>query len=66
MVVLMKPPITRVASSLECGSQTVRNAIHDFNKEVVLEALKPGSSRPGHLYVAFDEEGAEACAGSRL
>jgi transposase len=51
------PP--RIAETLGCGSQTVRNAIHAFN-ERGLDALKPGSSRPRHLRTAFDEEGAEA------
>ncbi len=37
------PP--KIAASLGCASQTVRNAIHDFN-ERGLGALEPGSSRP--------------------
>jgi hypothetical protein len=51
------PP--KIARSLGCGSQTVRNAIHDFN-ERGLDALEPGSSRPKRTRAAFDEEGAEA------
>ena len=35
----------RIAENLGCGSQTARNAIHDFN-ERGLVALTPGSSRP--------------------
>jgi transposase len=50
------PPI---AEDLRCGSQTVRNAIHDFN-EKGLDALIAGSSRPGRLHTAFDADGAEA------
>ncbi|MDP8973342.1 MAG: helix-turn-helix domain-containing protein [Actinomycetota bacterium] len=50
------PP--KIARSLGCGSQTVRNAIHDFN-EGGLAALKPGSSRPKRTRAAFDEESAE-------
>jgi transposase len=51
------PP--KIAASLGCGSQTVRNAIHDFN-ERGLDALEPGSSRPKRTRAAFDEESAEA------
>ena len=50
------PP--KIAASLGCGSQTVRNAIHDFN-ERGLDALEPGSSRPKRTRDAFDEESAE-------
>jgi transposase len=51
------PP--KIARSLGCGSQTVRNAIHDFN-ERGLDALVPGSSRPKRTRAAFDEQSAEA------
>jgi transposase len=51
------PP--EIAASLGCGSQTVRNAIHDFNQRG-LDALAPGSSRPKRTRAAFDEESAEA------
>ncbi len=51
------PP--KIAASLGCGSQTVRNAVHDFN-ERGLDALEPGSSRPKRTRTAFDEESAEA------
>ena len=44
----------RIAENLGCGSQTARNAIHDFN-ERGLDALKPGSSRPKEVHAAFDE-----------
>jgi transposase len=50
------PP--KIAASLGCGSQTVRNAIHAFN-ERGLDALEPGSSRPKRTRAAFDEESAE-------
>jgi transposase len=50
------PP--KIAASLGCGSQTVRNAIHDFN-ERGLAALEPGSSRPKRTRAAFDEQSAE-------
>jgi transposase len=49
---------SRIARSLGCGSQTVRDAIHDFN-ESGLGALKAGSSRPKRTRSAFDEEGAQ-------
>ena len=50
------PP--RIARSLGCGSQTVRNAIHTFN-ERGLDALTPGSSRPKRVHAAFDRRSAE-------
>ncbi len=49
---------SRIARSLGCGSQTVRDAIHDFN-ERGLAALEAGSSRPKRTRSAFDEESAE-------
>jgi transposase len=51
------PP--KIAKSLGCASQTVRNAIRAFNGRG-LDALTPGSSRPKHVHAAFDQEGAEA------
>src|ERR671911_641253 len=48
----------RIAENLGCGSQTVRNAIHDFN-ERGLDALQAGSSRPREVHAAFDEGGIE-------
>jgi transposase len=48
-----------IARSLGCGSQTVRDAIHDFN-ERGLAALVAGSSRPKRTRAAFDEQSAEA------
>ena len=48
-------PPPKIAASLGCGSQTVRNAIHAFNKRG-LDALEPGSSRPKRTRAAFDEE----------
>ncbi len=52
-----RPP--RIAENLGCASQTVRNAIHEFNK-CGSDALTPGSSRPKEVHAAFDETGAEA------
>lgn len=51
------PP--KIAASLGCGSQTVRNAIHAFN-ERGLGVLEPGSSRPRRTQAAFDKGSAEA------
>jgi transposase len=48
----------RIAKSLGCGQQTVRDAIHDFN-ERGLDALVARSSRPKRTRDAFDEESAE-------
>ena len=47
------------SENLRCGSQTLRNAIHDFNRRD-LDALIAGSSRPRRLHTAFDADGAEA------
>ena len=49
----------RIAENLGCGSQTARNAIHDFNERGLLE-LKAGSSRPKEVHAAFDEGEAES------
>lgn len=49
----------RIAESLGCGQQTVRDAIHDFN-ERGLDALVARPSRPKRTRDAFDEESAEA------
>ena len=51
------PP--KIARSLGCGSQTVRNVIHAFD-ERGLGALEPGSSRPKRVHAAFDQKSAEA------
>ncbi len=51
------PP--RIAQSLGCASQTVRNAIRAF-EERGLDALVAGSSRPKRVYAAFDERSAES------
>lgn len=50
---------SKIARSLGCGSQTVRNAIHAFNDRG-LGALTPGSSRPKRVHAAFDERSAES------
>ena len=50
---------SQIARSLGCGSQTVRDAIHDFNRGG-LDALVTGSSRPKHTHRAFEEEQSEA------
>lgn len=47
-----------IARSLSCNEQTVRNAIHAFNRDG-LAALCPGSSRPHTIQAAFDAAGAE-------
>ena len=50
---------SRIARSLGCGSQTVRDAIHEFN-ERGLNALEARSSRPKRTHDAFDHQRAEA------
>jgi transposase len=54
--------VPRIAENLGCGQQTVRDAIHDFNKRGV-EALMAKSSRPRRTRDAFDEESAETLRG---
>lgn len=51
--------VPQIAENLGCGQQTVRDAIHDFNKRG-LDALEVGSSRPRRTRVVFDEQSAEA------
>ena len=50
--------VPRIAHSLSCNEQTVRNAIHAFNRDGV-GALDRGSSRPHTIQAAFDARGAE-------
>lgn len=47
----------QIAAQLSCNDQTVRNAIHAFNRRG-LASLQPGSSVPHHIARAF--EGARA------
>ena len=54
-----KERASQIARSLGCGSQTVRDVIHDFD-ERGLKTLIEGSSRPAQVHAAFDEDGAEA------
>jgi transposase len=49
----------KIASNLGCASQTVRDAIHDFD-ERGLDALDRESSRPKKTRDAFDRRSAEA------
>lgn len=48
----------RIAKHLSCDSQTVRNAIHDFNSRG-LEALTERSRRPHETHAAFSESSIE-------
>jgi len=50
--------VPAIARSLGCGEQTVRNALHAFDRAGVA-ALVEGSSRPHTIHAAFDAEGAE-------
>jgi len=52
----------QIALNLGCGQQTVRDAIHDFDRRGV-DALVAKSSRPKRTRDAFDEESAEALRG---
>ena len=47
-----------VARQLGCSEQTVRNALHAFNRRG-LAALRAGSSRPHTVHTAFDAVRAE-------
>src|SRR5215218_10897612 len=50
----------RIARSLGCNPQTVRNAIHKkFNDKGLQETLEQGSKRPHTVYAAFDAQRAE-------
>jgi transposase len=49
----------KIAESLGCAEQTVRDALHDFNNRG-LDALAAKSSRPKRKSDAFDEQSAEA------
>ncbi len=48
----------QIAAQLSCDDQTVRNAIHAFNRKG-LASLQPGSSVPHHIDRGFDGEQAE-------
>lgn len=50
--------VPAIARSLGCNTQTVRNAIHAFNRSG-LDALAEGSSRPHRIAAAFDAAAAE-------
>lgn len=50
---------SEIAHNLGCATQTVRNAINDFDTSG-LECLKPGSSRPKTVKPIFDDAKAEA------
>jgi len=49
----------KIAESLSCGEQTVRDAIHDINQRG-LHAFVARSSRPKRTRDAFDKESAQA------
>src|SRR5579859_4662671 len=50
--------VPAIARALGCNTQTVRNAIHVFNRSG-LDALSEGSSRPHRIATAFDAAAAE-------
>ena len=50
--------VPAIARALGCNTQTVRNAIHAFNRSG-LDALSEGSSRPHRITAAFDAAAAE-------
>jgi hypothetical protein len=52
----------KIALNLGCASQTVREAIHDFNGRGLL-TLQVKSSRPKRTRDAFDRKSAEAMGG---
>jgi transposase len=47
-----------IAQQLGCSDQAVRNVLHAFN-QMGLAVLRPGSSRPHTVHVAFDAERTE-------
>ncbi|MGH3739503.1 MAG: helix-turn-helix domain-containing protein [Micromonosporaceae bacterium] len=50
--------VPAIARSLGCSEQTVRNALHAFDRAGAA-ALVEGSSRPHTIHAAFDAEAAE-------
>jgi transposase len=50
--------VPAIAHALGCGEQTVRNALHAFDRDGVA-ALQEGSSRPHTIHAAFDADRAE-------
>ncbi len=50
--------VPAIARALGCTTQTVRNAIHAFNRSG-LDVLREGSSRPHRIAAAFDPVAAE-------
>jgi len=50
--------VPAIARALGCNTQTVRNAIHAFNRSG-LDALLEGSSRPHRITAAFDAAAAQ-------
>lgn len=50
--------VPAIARGLGCGEQTVRNAIHAFDRDGVA-AVRASSSRPHTIHAAFDAAGAE-------
>jgi transposase len=50
--------VPAIARALGCNTQTVRNAIHAFNRSGS-DALAEGSSRPHRIAAAFDAAAAE-------
>jgi len=50
--------VPAIARALGCNAQTVRNAIHAFNRSG-LDALSEGSSRPHRVTAAFDATAAQ-------
>ena len=50
--------VPAIAHALGCNTQTVRNAIHAFNRSG-LDALTEGSSRPHRIAAAFDATAVE-------
>jgi transposase len=50
--------VPAIAHALGCNTQTVRNAIHAFNRSG-LDALSEGSSRPHRIATSFDAVAAE-------
>jgi transposase len=51
-------PVARIARTVGCAEQTVRNAIHAFDAAGIA-ALRPASSRPQTVHVAFDAAASE-------
>jgi transposase len=51
--------VPRIAEMLGCNDQTVRNVLHEFERDGIDACLRRGSSRPHTIHAKVDEIGRE-------